>query len=79
MDLRPDVGVLVTRISLPERAGLCQEPLGEVVHDGLFYEQARAGETDLAGVVVLRDRGGHREVEVGVGEDQQWRLAAQLQ
>ena len=44
-----------------------------------MHEQARAGETDLAGVVVLLRRDLRGETEVGVVHDDRGRLAAQLE
>ena len=50
----------------------------KLVGDRLLDEQARSGEADLAGVVVLPGRLAGRCFEVGVGEDEQRPLAAEL-
>ncbi len=79
MDLRADVGGLVPRVALAQRASPVEEPRGELLGDRRLDQQPAAGEADLAGVVVLLHGVGHGQVEVRVGEDQQRRLPAQLQ
>ena len=53
----------------------CGEPLGDRVLD----QDPERAETHLAGVVELLDRQADGKIEVGVGEDDQRRLAAELE
>ena len=75
-DLRSDVGVR-SRGS-PWRS-VCPGvvTVDELVVDRSLDEQAGAGEADLPGIVVLADHGLDRRVEVGVGEHEKRRLAAE--
>jgi len=79
MDLRAEVGGLLARVTLANLAHLRGESLGKLLRDRGVHEQARAGETHLAGVVVLLrcDLGG--DAEVGVVHDDRRRLATQLE
>ena len=78
-DQRADVGGLVPRVALPQRAGLREEPREEVVGDRVGHEQPYGGQAHLPGVVELLDGQVDGEVEVGVVEDQQRRLPAELE
>ena len=78
-DERADVGVLVARVAELALRHAREEALVELVRDRLLHEQAGAGEADLAGVVVLVGRGLDRRVEIGVGEDHERALAAELE
>ena len=62
-----------------QRRGLLDEPARELVGDRLLDQEPGAGQADLPGVVVLLDREVDGQVQVGVGEDQQRRLAAELE
>ncbi len=79
MDLRAEVGELLARVTLADLAHLRGQSLGELLRDRLVHEQARAGEADLAGVVVLLRRNLCCDAEVGVLHDDRRRLAAQLE
>ena len=75
---RADVGRLVARVAQPQRRRLRQEPLEKVVGDRLGHQQPYGGQAHLTGVVELLDSEVGGEVEVGVVEDEQRRLAAEL-
>ena len=51
----------------------------ELAGDRFLHQDAEGAQADLAGIVELLDRQAHRQVEVGVGEDEQRGLAAQLE
>lgn len=67
-------------------AGVADDHLGygrahhlqEFAGDALLNENPRAGETDLAGVAVLVRDGLSRGIQVGVGKNDEGRLASQL-
>ena len=78
VDERRDRRRGVARVAEHVRVRVAAEALQERLADRLLDEQPRAGEADLAGVVVLaRGLLGGR-VEVGVGEHDQRALAAEL-
>ena len=58
--------------------GALDEPVPELVVDRRLDEQSGPGEADLSGVVVHHRGPLYREVEVGVGEDDEGALAAEL-
>ena len=61
-------------------AGLGDHALDDLVVDGLVREQARARRAALALVVEDRVGGaGDREIEIGIGEDDRRRLAAEFE
>ena len=63
-----------------QRLGVVGHALDELLVDRLLDEQPRAGAADLAGVGEHRHAGArHRRVQIGVGEDDVGRLAAELQ
>ena len=79
-DQRADVGRLVARVALHQGARPARaDALEELVGDAVLHQDPERAQADLAGVVELLDGQVHREVEVGVVEDQQRRLAAQLE
>jgi hypothetical protein len=78
-DLGAEVGGLVPGVALVEGARPFDEAVQELVPHGRLDEEARPGEADLPGVVVLLDGLGHRGVQVGVGEDEHRRLAAEFE
>ena len=68
------------RHSDPDPAGLVREALHELVVDGALDEDPRAGRADLSlREVDAEHRADDRLVEVGVGEDDRRRLAAELE
>ena len=69
MDQRRDRRPVVARVAEDVLVGEAVEELEELVGDRLLDEQARAGEADLAGVVVLARGGAGGGLEIGVGED----------
>ena len=69
---------VVARVAEHVGVGVAVEALEELVRDRLLDEQARAGEAHLPGVVVLAGGLGGGGLDVGVGEDDQRALAAQL-
>ena len=75
----PDVGVGLAGVSELAARHSLEEALGELVSDGLLHKEARSGKADLACVVVLVGRLLDRSVEIGVGEDEERRLAAELE
>ena len=78
-DQGPDVSVGLARITELAARHSFEEALGELVRNGLLDEEARPGEADLTRVVVLVGRLLDGRVEIGVGEDEKWRLAAELE
>ena len=79
VDIRPDLGRLVSRIALRDLCSTLDEPGGEGLGDALLHEQPGAREAYLAGVVVLLDCQIDGKVEVGVVEDDGRALAAELE
>ena len=75
-----DVGGLVARVALADRRAPARgrRATNSSAID-VLDEDAERAQADLAGVVELLDREVDREVEVGVVEDQQRRLAAELE
>jgi hypothetical protein len=78
-DQRTDVGRLVPRVALHQGGRFGADPLEELLGDAVLHQDPKRAEAYLSGVVELLDGQVHREVEVGVVEDQQWRLATQLE
>ena len=79
-DHRADVDRLVERIADAEGVHAALQLLDEAVVDRFLDEEARAGAADLA--LVEPDRVDHafdRRIEVGIVEDDERRLAAELQ
>ena len=68
-DHRSDVRVRLARVALLHQAGSGYETRLELVGNRILDEEPDGGQAHLAGVVVLLDGEGHREVEVGVRED----------
>src|SRR4029077_19824996 len=69
---------VVPRVTEDVLVGEAAEELEELVGNRLLDEQARAGEADLACVVVLARAGSGGGLEFGVGEDDERPLAAEL-
>ena len=78
MDQRRNRRRVVAGIAEHVLVGEAVEELEERAGDRLLDEQARAGEADLARVVVLAGRLARRCLEVAVGEDEERALAAEL-
>ena len=79
MDERRDGRRVVARVAEHVLVGEAVEAArGTRSATALLDEQARAREADLAGVVVLARRLARGRLEVGVGEDEQRPLAAEL-
>ena len=78
VDQRRDGGGVVARVAEHVLVREAVEELEERLADALLHQQARAGEAHLAGVVVLPGGLARRRLEVGVGEDEQRPLAAEL-
>ena len=78
VDERRDGGRVVARVAEHVLVGEAVEELEEALRDRLLDEQARAGEADLTGVVVLAGRLPRRRLEVAVGEHEERALAAEL-
>ena len=77
---RPDLGGRVARVANGQLARLGRQRGGELVGHGGVGHDALGGHADLALVHERAELGGrHRLVQVGVGQDHQRRLAAQLQ
>ena len=63
-----------------DRLAEFRQPLNEFIVNAALDEQPRAGDADLAGVGVdAHRRARHRHVEIGVGEDDVRRLAAEFE
>ncbi|GBC87500.1 hypothetical protein HRbin12_01510 [bacterium HR12] len=78
-DERPDVGLLLPRVPLPQSPCELEEPLEERLgHRGLDQETG-PGQAHLPCVVVLVHRLADRRLEVRVGEDEEGRLAPELE
>ena len=77
--LREIADVTFARIAELAVGHSLEEALGELVGDGLLDEEARRGEADLARMVVLIGRLLDSCVEIGIGEDEERRLAAELE
>ena len=79
-DERAGLGLGVVRAAEADRGGPLDQPVDEVVVDGLLDQQAGAGRADLAGVQEhRREREVEGDLAVGVGEDDVGVLAAQLE
>ena len=78
VDERRDRRRVVARVAEHVLVGEAVEELEEALRDRFLDEQARPREADLAGVVVLAGRLPGRCLEVGVGEDEERPLAAEL-
>ena len=78
MDQRRDRRRVVARVAEHVLVGEAVEELEERVRDRLLDEEARPGEADLAGVVVLPGGLARSGLEVGVREDEQRPLPTQL-
>ncbi len=78
-DQTGDIGRLVARVALVERRRACQHRVEEPFGDRLLDQDAEGTEADLAGVVELLGREIDGEVEVGVSEDHERRLATELE
>ena len=78
MDERRHRRGVVARVAEHVLVGEGVEELEEPLGDGLLDQQPGAGEAHLAGVVVLSRRLPRRRLEVGVPEDEQRPLAAEL-
>jgi hypothetical protein len=76
---RPEIEVLLARAGNQRSESLCK-PARDLFGNALLDEDPAAGRTGLAAVLDDRvDEDGHRGVQVGIGEDQLRRLAAQFE
>ena len=79
-DERSELDGRIEAVADLDLAGLVDHALDDLVVDGLVREQPRAGRAALALVVEDRVRGAaDRVIEIGVGEDDRRRLAAELE
>src|SRR5918995_4955799 len=78
-DLGPDVGRLVPRVALYDRARGLDEPVEELVVHRTLDEQSRARQADLSRVVEPVHGLLHRRRHVRIGERDERRLTAELQ
>src|SRR5436305_1239723 len=78
MDHWPDRGGVIARVT--EHMLICGslEALQELVSDAFLHKQPRAGEAHLTGVVILPGRLARRRIDVGILENEERALAAQL-
>ncbi len=80
VDQRPDLGSLREAVGNLERADRLGERSDERVVDAVLDEKPVRRDTGLAGVPELaQDRAGHRIREIGVVEDDERRVAAELE
>ena len=78
-DQRTDLGRRVHRVAHAQQGAAFQQPRQETLCHATLHEYAGAVGADLAlGVEVAHHRGGHRLLDIGVVENQQRRLAAEL-
>ena len=79
-DLRADLGVGIERVAEAQFAGARGQFLQEAIVNILVEQEARGGGTHFALVAEdAPERGAHGGVEIGVGEDDVGRFAAQFQ
>src|SRR3990167_7889164 len=77
---RTHLAAVILRVADADALGTGDQALDELVIDLVLYQQARAGYAALpGGCIDAGDRAVDRTVQVGVGEDDIRRLAAQLQ
>ena len=69
----------VAGVTLNDRAGPLEDRREELLGDRFLHQDAERAEADLTGVVELLDSQAYRKVEVGIGEDEQRGLAAELE
>ena len=79
MNIRPDLGLLIAWIPLPNLQGPLGELLGEFGSDTCMHEQSSTCKANLAGVVVLLERQSRSEIKVSVVKDDGRALATKLE